>query len=155
MVRAKVRAVLGPDAADDKEVVILGRVVRWQSWGVEFEADPRHRQILTEHFGFGAGSSSVSSNGEHDKKEQEGDEEEMSKEDARTFRGAGGQAKLSGPGCPGFAISREGGRAGYGQTKVGQLEEAQKSGQVSLGPGSSSVEIRVAVRDRPPGATVR
>ena len=49
----KVRAIIGPDVGDDKEVVILGRVVRWKEWrGVEFEADPKHRQILLDHFGF-------------------------------------------------------------------------------------------------------
>ena len=30
----KVRAVLGPEAKDDKGVVILGRVVRWKDWGI-------------------------------------------------------------------------------------------------------------------------
>ena len=33
----KVRGVLGPDLKDDKEVVILGRTVRWKSWGIEWE----------------------------------------------------------------------------------------------------------------------
>ena len=34
----KVRRVLGPDLNDDKEVVIVGRTVRWKSWGIEWEA---------------------------------------------------------------------------------------------------------------------
>ena len=32
----KVRALLGPEANDDNEVVILGRVVRWMGSGMEF-----------------------------------------------------------------------------------------------------------------------
>ena len=48
----KVRAVLGPDANDDKEAVILGRIIRWKPWGLEYEADPKHRKVLIEHFGF-------------------------------------------------------------------------------------------------------
>ena len=42
----KVRAILGGDDWDDKEVVILGRVVRWKEDGIEYEADPKHRKII-------------------------------------------------------------------------------------------------------------
>ena len=37
----KVNAILGPDVGDDKEVVILGRVVRWLEDRIEYEADPK------------------------------------------------------------------------------------------------------------------
>eukprot|EP00973_Karenia_brevis_P061600 8566220-Karenia_brevis.AAC.1 len=47
-----VRAILGPDSQDDKEVVMLGRMVRWTDNGIEYEADPRHRQIVVEYFDF-------------------------------------------------------------------------------------------------------
>lgn len=42
----KIRATLGPDASDDKEVSILNRVVRWNTSGIEYEADPRHVEKL-------------------------------------------------------------------------------------------------------------
>ena len=29
----KLRGILGPDEGDDKEVTILGRIVKWESWG--------------------------------------------------------------------------------------------------------------------------
>jgi hypothetical protein len=48
----KVRAVLGWEVGDDKEVVILGRVVRWTREGLEYEADPKHRRMVLESFGF-------------------------------------------------------------------------------------------------------
>eukprot|EP00973_Karenia_brevis_P014823 2023223-Karenia_brevis.AAC.1 len=48
----KVRAVLGPEEKDDKEVTILGRLIRWTDEGVEYEADPKHRSIILEYFGF-------------------------------------------------------------------------------------------------------
>ena len=38
----KVRAVLGPEPTDDKEVSILNRVVRWSKDCLLYEADPRH-----------------------------------------------------------------------------------------------------------------
>ena len=73
---------------DDKEVVILGRVVRWKEWGVEFEADPRHRQILLDHFGFTEESGAAAFNGSREVKEETEEEEgEMEKSEATEFRG--------------------------------------------------------------------
>eukprot|EP00973_Karenia_brevis_P029536 4075485-Karenia_brevis.AAC.1 len=48
----KVRAILGPDAHDDKEVTILGRMLKWVPDGIKYEADPKHRKIIMEYFGF-------------------------------------------------------------------------------------------------------
>ena len=42
----KLRATIGPDAKDDKEVSILNRIVRWTTEGMEYEADPRHVEKL-------------------------------------------------------------------------------------------------------------
>ena len=44
----KVRAVLGPEDEDQKDEVLLGRFVRWSSWGIEWEADVKHRKLLLE-----------------------------------------------------------------------------------------------------------
>ena len=62
----KVRAILGEDDGDDKEAVVLGRTVRWQEWGIEYEADRRHRQVLMEQFGLDENSKALSLNGEQD-----------------------------------------------------------------------------------------
>ena len=62
----KVRAMLGPDPSDDKEVVILGRVVQWMETGISYQADPKHRQMLLEHFGFVENSRILSVNGDKD-----------------------------------------------------------------------------------------
>lgn len=42
----KIRATLGPDKKDDKDVSILNRIVRWDTDGVEYEVDPRHVEKL-------------------------------------------------------------------------------------------------------------
>ena len=42
----KVRATLGPEPGDDKEVSILNRVVRWCDDCLLYEADPRHVEKL-------------------------------------------------------------------------------------------------------------
>ena len=47
----KVRAMLGPEANDDKEVSILNRVVRWCEDCLLYEADPRHVEKLLKEAG--------------------------------------------------------------------------------------------------------
>ena len=65
----KVRAVLGPDEGDDKEVSIWGRMVRWTEEGLEYEADPRHRKLVLEHFGFEEGGKGLATTGDKEKKD--------------------------------------------------------------------------------------
>ena len=62
--KIKVRAVLGEEAADDKEVTVLGRSVRWCDWGLEYEADEKHRRVLLERFGLDEHSKALEQNGE-------------------------------------------------------------------------------------------
>ncbi len=59
----KFRRMLGEDARDDREVVILGRVVKWTTGGITYEADPKHRRMFLEYFGFDQGSRPLGSNG--------------------------------------------------------------------------------------------
>ena len=40
--------VLGPDAGQQKEVRVLNRILRWTPNGVEYEADPRHAEIILQ-----------------------------------------------------------------------------------------------------------
>ena len=42
---------LGGDAADLKEVRVLNRVLRWKAWGIAYEADPRHAELLIRTLG--------------------------------------------------------------------------------------------------------
>ena len=69
------RGLLGPEEADDKEVTILGRVVRWRSWGIEYQADPKHRKLVMEYFGFDETTRALQNNGG---KEEEFDDDEVS-----------------------------------------------------------------------------
>ena len=52
---------LGGDADDMQELRVLNRVLRWETWGVRIEADPRHQEILID--GLPAGPRSVSTPG--------------------------------------------------------------------------------------------
>ena len=42
----KVRGILGPEEGDDEQVTILGRVVSWKDWEIEYKADPSLRERL-------------------------------------------------------------------------------------------------------------
>ena len=42
----KVRGILGPGIHDKHEITILNRVLRWTDKGLEYEADPRHAEII-------------------------------------------------------------------------------------------------------------
>ena len=59
----KIRGTLGPEEEDDKMVNILGRVVQWRQWGIEYQADPRHRQFIMEYFGFDDSTRALQNNG--------------------------------------------------------------------------------------------
>ena len=48
----KVRAMLGPEAKDDKEVSILNRVIRWTEDALLYEAGPRHVESSCEMQGW-------------------------------------------------------------------------------------------------------
>ena len=43
--KAKVRATLRPEVADDKSVVMLSTFIEWKEHGVDVEADPRHVEL--------------------------------------------------------------------------------------------------------------
>ena len=96
----KVRAMLGPDEKDDKEVILLGRRVRWMHDRIEWEADPNHRRKILEHFGMDEGTRALSCNGEKNGKEEEGDDEELSKEEAKIYRGLAARLNFMSQDCP-------------------------------------------------------
>ena len=47
----KVRGRLGEETGDDREIRILNRVVRLDSDGVRYEADPRHAELIVKSLG--------------------------------------------------------------------------------------------------------
>ena len=51
---------LGPDADESQEVRVLNRVIRWTSSGIEYEADPRHQEIVIGELGLKDGKGSAS-----------------------------------------------------------------------------------------------
>ena len=47
----KFRGIMGSGLEDIKEVVILGRLLRWTDEGLEYEADGKHREELMKAMG--------------------------------------------------------------------------------------------------------
>ena len=50
-------------------MTILGRVVQWKEWGIEYQADPRHRQLIMEFFGFDDSMQALQNNGGKEEEE--------------------------------------------------------------------------------------
>ena len=80
----KVRGRLGPDAEDKKEITILGRIVRWEHWGISYKADPKHRKLIAEYFGLDENSRKLTTNGIKD--EGKNDEEDLDNVEKTSFR---------------------------------------------------------------------
>ena len=57
----KLRAVIGDDEEDDKEVTILNRTLKHVGHGLEYCADERHEAEIRAEFGIGAGSKGLES----------------------------------------------------------------------------------------------
>jgi hypothetical protein len=76
----KVRGVLGPDDKDDKEIVILGRTVRWDWDGIRIMADTKHAEAIKKYCGLDGDSKGLGNPG----KKPEGKElvEEEDEDDA-------------------------------------------------------------------------
>ena len=82
----KVRAIMGPDAKDAKEVVILGRTVRWLDDRIEYEADGKYVKVIIEEMGLEEVSNGVEGPVGQTKAEDLEDDEELSKDEAKDFR---------------------------------------------------------------------
>ncbi len=97
----KVRALLGGDVSDDKEVVILGRIVTWTENGIEYQADPKHRKLIMEYFGFAENTKALTHNGEKEAIRDEGEDlADLDPEEATKFRGLAARMNFLSLDCP-------------------------------------------------------
>ena len=81
----KVRARLGGGPRDDKSIDVLGRRIVWKEQGIEYEADPKHREEIAKAFNLEAKSKSLSVTGQAENGE-ESDGLELDREEAAKFR---------------------------------------------------------------------
>ena len=92
----KNRGTLVPSEGDVKKIDILGRVLKYTPSGITWQADPRHRKMILEHFGFNEQTKSVTKNGVKDESVEEGEEdptsEVLQKEEEQGFRALAARA---------------------------------------------------------------
>ena len=53
----KFRGIIGPEANDLKEISLLNRALRWEEWGLQYEPDARHSEIIVRELGLSSGRS--------------------------------------------------------------------------------------------------
>ncbi len=84
----KNRGRLGFGPKDVKRIDILGRVIELTDEGIMWSGDPRHQQLLEEHFGMKEDTKVLSKNGYDDEPQQDDDtNEELDTEEGKVFRG--------------------------------------------------------------------
>ena len=91
----KDRGIMGSAEEEIKEIVILGRLLRWKENWVEYEADPKHREVLVREFGLAGNSKAATSPGVKEKDEG-GNHEELTKQEATWFRSMAARANYLG-----------------------------------------------------------
>ena len=41
-------SMVGPSATDNKELKVLNRTIKYHDWGIEYQPDPRHAEIIVK-----------------------------------------------------------------------------------------------------------
>ncbi len=84
----KNRGRLGFGPKDVRKIDILGRVIELTEKGIKWSGDPRHQQLLEDHFGMKPDTKVLSKNGYDDELQQDDDtNEDLDKEEGKVFRG--------------------------------------------------------------------
>ena len=104
----KDRGIMGSAADEVKEIIILGRLLRWRREWLEYEADPKHREVLVRKFGLEEGSKAAVNPGVKADRE-EGDSEELGAAEARWFRSIAARTNFLEADRGGHIIFGEGG----------------------------------------------
>jgi hypothetical protein len=90
----KVIGRLGGDSGDLQELRVLNRVLRWESDGIYYEADPRHQEILVAQLADSLKSvSTPGAKGKTEKEEEEeATEEELTEQEVSAYRSGAARA---------------------------------------------------------------
>ena len=92
--------ILGPAGEKDakQQIMFLNRVITWEAAGIRYEADPRHAEIIVSQMGLeGTNPRGVSTPGVKDafiRCEDDGENPQMSAQDASGYRGLAARANF-------------------------------------------------------------
>ena len=79
----------------------MGRTVRWKEWGIEWEADKKHRELLMERFGFDKKTKALNQNRDSEAhQDEEWEEELLVKAEATEFSAAAARLNFLGQDSP-------------------------------------------------------
>ena len=149
--------ILGPDAGQLLELRILNRIIRWCKDGLRIEADPRHAEMVVQHYGLEESTNSVKTAGVKEvKKKDAGDDGEseseqdesplMSPASAKEHRGLAARLNymmVDRADCQYARTCKSHGDSNGQRCRKGQANCTVSSGKAEGGP-----DIRVATRDR-------
>ena len=82
----KVRGTLGDEPSDAKRITILNRSIGWTGENIIYTADNKHARTIVEEMGLKEGSKGLTWPCVKEEVAGEGENEELSSEEARHFR---------------------------------------------------------------------
>ena len=82
----KVRAMMGPDGGDDKEVRILNRMIKWEKDRITYTADDKHVVKILEELGFDSDTKGVDMPIKKDHDDDPESDELLDNVEARRYR---------------------------------------------------------------------
>ena len=82
----KVEGVMGPGPEDLKEARVLNRVISWHPWGIRYEADPRHAEVLVRELQVHEKESTVTPGVKRTVEDVEGDRALEKEEEITAYR---------------------------------------------------------------------
>jgi hypothetical protein len=132
----KVRGILGGGDRDEKEMVILGRVLRWESWGITYEADPKQSEKIFKTFNITDESKKLTTNGtrsEDGRKEEGEDDEKLDAGLSTEFRGVAARMNYYAVDAPNIQFSTKEVCRRMATPTVGAWSMAKRLGRYILG----------------------
>ena len=153
--------VLGPDPekGESREIRFLNRVLTWQDWGIDWEADPRHAELVIQQLGLEGCRPVVTPGVKEEPKKDVDDERSAEKRATRTDEPAQGQkckdeeAKRHAPKAKPQDISEVLEKSGWSRNELGGFTKSVQGATCLEVPDECKRGTRV-VRDAVTGALI-
>ena len=97
--------VLGPNAGQQAEVRVLNRALRWTQQGVEYEADPRHVEIMTKQLGLNEAKVAVTPGTKEEGRTKTAHEQELDEPKTYEYRAITARGNYLAPDRPDIAVA--------------------------------------------------
>ena len=132
---------LGPREYDMKEVRLLNRVIRYTDKGIEYEADPRHQEIIISELGL-TGAKSLSSPGTRDMPKTPDCDEDLQGAEATKYRAVCARINFLALDRPDLMYSAKEGSRAMSQPKQGDWQRLKRIGRYLVGQPRLIVKYR-------------